>query len=203
MIKKCGKYIYLLLFVMFHLVGCIKSETKVDLFKKKLAVPVVNVPVAPVVPVVDPSLAILSIEQAVSETVGSCSFSLAKDPTNLAGFEFRIQSSEELDISTLVLADFTNLGTGGSGSLSWTLSHCGDNKNFKLKVDALSGEGTIIPHLNANVVETLAGKGNNASLSIDGSITYDTVRPTLTMGQHASQADPTGGVPVRFSVQFS
>lgn len=203
MIKNCGKSIYLLLFVMFHLVGCIKSETKVDLFKKKLAVPVANVPVAPVVPVVDPSLAILSIEQAVSETVGSCTFSLAKDPTNLAGFEFRIQSSEELDISTLVLADFTNLGTGGSGSLSWTLSHCGDNKNFKLKVDALSGEGTIIPHLNANAVETLAGKGSNASLSIDGSITYDTVRPTLTIGQHASQLDPTGGVPVRFSVQFS
>ena len=42
-----------------------------------------------------------------------------------------------------------------------------------------------------------------ASTSTDNMVTFDNVAPTVTINQAAAPADPTGGGPILFDVQFS
>ena len=46
-------------------------------------------------------------------------------------------------------------------------------------------------------------EGNTASTSTDNSVTYDNVKPTVTINQAATQADPTTTAPIAFTVVWS
>lgn len=178
--------------------GCIKPDISVDMVKK----PTTTIPI-PVAPPIDPSLPTVTINQAILETIGSCNFLNQKDPTNTAGIEFKIHFSESIDTGTFDVSDILNTGTGGGTAVTWNLQNCGDNRYFKLTATAVVGEGTIRPRIAENSLMSVAGKENNASTSTDNSVLYDSIRPSLTIGQHPTQLDPTGGAPVKFSVQFS
>lgn len=145
-----------LLGIFFVLAGCVvEPKTKV----------ILNKSTQNVIPAV-------TINQAITETVGTCSFTAASDPSTTPGFAYRIQFSDEIDTSSFSTADIVNAGTGGGATLTWSLINCGDDKNFKLVASAVIGNGTIIPQLAAGVVQHFSGSNISASSSTDNSILF-------------------------------
>ena len=114
----------------------------------------------------------VTVNQAVNATVGSCSFSAPSDPSSVTGIEFRIVFSDPIDTTSFNSADINNAGTGGGTTLTWSLTNCGDNKNFKLVASTIVGDGTIVPRLSAGTVTDPSGNSNLASTSTDNSVTY-------------------------------
>lgn len=154
----------------------------------------------------------VTLNVASNQTVGSCVFTTSNGYAGASGFSYRVIFSERINSSTFTSADITNSGSGGS-TLSWTITSCGDGRNFRLSASSVSGDGTIIPSINANVVEDLAGNFNTASTSTDNTITFDTVAPTVTIEQSINQtvgtcsftaaSDPTNTSNLRYRVQIS
>jgi len=144
----------------------------------------------------------VTVNKAITEVSGSCSFTAASLFTNQVGTEYRITFSKAIDPTTFTKTDMINSGTGGT-SLDWTLTNCGDNRNFLLRNTVIAGEGTVIVSINANSVQTSTGVFNVASTSLDNTFTYDVTKPDVTMKQAVTQQDPTGGAPVEFKVTFS
>ena len=114
----------------------------------------------------------VSINQAVTESVGACSFMGTSDPSSSAGFSYRVLFSKAVDPGTFTIGDITNVGTGGGATLTWTLTNCGDDTNYMLTAATITGYGTIIPTIAASTVQDLDGKNNEASTSTDASVTY-------------------------------
>src|SRR5439155_24706542 len=48
-----------------------------------------------------------------------------------------------------------------------------------------------------------AGNTNNVSTSTDNTVTYDTIKPSVTVNQAAGQNDPTGTSPINFTAVFN
>ncbi|WPU63800.1 fibronectin type III domain-containing protein [Peredibacter starrii] len=154
----------------------------------------------------------VTLNLASNQTVGSCVFTTANGYAGASGFSYRVTFSERINSSTFTNADITNSGSGGS-TLGWTITSCGDGRNFRLSAASVSGDGTIIPSINANVVEDLAGNLNTASTSTDNTINYDTVAPTVTIEQSINQtvgactftaaSDPTNTSNLQYRVQVS
>lgn len=114
----------------------------------------------------------VTIEQAVTETVGTCNFTAASDPSFSVGFSYKITFSKAIDAATFSTADISNSGTGGGTTLTWTLADCGDNTHFMLTASAITGYGTIVPTIAMNTVQDLTGTNNTASTATDNSIRY-------------------------------
>ncbi len=114
----------------------------------------------------------VTINSAVLETVGTCRFAPVNDPTHASAFSYRVKFSKKINSSSFTAADVTNTGTGGATSLSWTISNCGDDRNFKLTASSVIGDGTIIPVINLNSVQDTKGNFNLASSSTNNSIEY-------------------------------
>ncbi|MGE3609920.1 MAG: beta strand repeat-containing protein [Bacteriovoracaceae bacterium] len=156
---------------------------------------------------------IVTIEQAISETVGTCSFTAASDPSGSAGFSYKVNFSQAIDPSTFTDGDITNTGTGGGTTLTWSITDCGDNKNFMLTATAITGDGTIVPTIASNTVQDLVGTNNTASTSTDNSVTYDTTAPSVTINQATTQTvgtcsftaptDPSNAAGFSYKVTFS
>lgn len=117
----------------------------------------------------------LTIDKAVNETVGNCSFISITDPTNLTGFSYRISFSEPIDVSSFTSADISNIGTGGSVTLDWELANCGDDKNFKLTARDVEGNGTIIPVVLGGLANDNSSNFNLPSTSTDNSVSFSRV----------------------------
>ncbi|MGE3609640.1 MAG: fibronectin type III domain-containing protein [Bacteriovoracaceae bacterium] len=155
----------------------------------------------------------VTINQATTETVGTCSFTAPNDPTNATGFAFKVVFSEAVDAATFTTADITNNGTGGASVLTWSLSDCGDHTNFKLVASAITGDGTIIPSISASTVKDTSGNDNSASTATDNSVTYDTAGPSVTVNQATTQtvgscsftapSDPTNAASIQYKVVYS
>ena len=114
----------------------------------------------------------VSINQAISESVGTCNFTATSDPTSSSGFSYRVLFSEAIDTGTFTTGDIANAGTGGGTTLTWSLTNCGDDTNFMLTATAVAGDGTIIPVLAASSVQNPSGNNNSISTAIDNSVTY-------------------------------
>jgi hypothetical protein len=67
----------------------------------------------------------------------------------------------------------------------------------------MSSSGTVIASVPGGGAHDLAGNGNAASTSTDNSVTYDIARPSVTINQAATQADPTSTAPIHFTAVFS
>ena len=113
----------------------------------------------------------VSINEALTENVGGCSFTAPTDPTSIMGVEFRVTFSAAIDDSTFTTSDITNGGTGGGIGLSWSITNCGDDMNFKLTATSVVGDGTIIPSIAASAVQTSDGGNNLLSTATDNSVT--------------------------------
>ncbi|EQC45899.1 FG-GAP repeat protein, partial [Bacteriovorax sp. BSW11_IV] len=145
----------------------------------------------------------VTIEKATAKSVGSCTFSTTPSITNSQLIEYEVVFNNPIDPSTFTTSDIINNGTGGATTLNWSITNCGSSTHFKLQTTAITGQGTIIPRLSASSVQTVSLKNNTPSSSLNNTVTFDSISPTMTIAQRADQDDPTGGAPVRFDVQFS
>lgn len=114
----------------------------------------------------------VTINKSTSESVGTCVFSPVSGTATAPGFSYRISFSKAIDTSSFSLMDIYNAGTGGSASLVWMITNCGDDKNFNLTATALVGDGTIIPQILGDLVQDTEGNKNNPSTATDNSVTY-------------------------------
>jgi len=124
------------------------------------------------------------------------------DPASSVPIEFLVTFSEPILATTFSAQDITQ---GGSVTASsWTVTDTGDHQSFYLTALGVSGVGTVIPSIKARSVTDEAGNLNAAkSSSFDNSVSYDNVRPSVTIEQKTGQADPAPSLPVQFTVVFS
>ena len=131
----------------------------------------INLPISAILEVPVPTIAV-TIDQAISEIVGVCSFTAPADPASTLGIDYRVTFASAIDDSTFTVSDITNGGTGGSTTLTWSLTNCGDDTNFKLTATAVLGDGTILPTLPAARVQSSGGDSNMLSTATDNSVTF-------------------------------
>ncbi len=123
------------------------------------------------------------------------------DPTHVLPIQFDVVFDEAVVPATFTTADILQSGT--ATGISWQITNTGNDKKFKLKAVAITGNGTLIPSVIGGAVQDAAGNQNASSTSTDNVITYDTVVPTVTLEQSIAQADPVGFTPIEFDVVFS
>jgi hypothetical protein len=70
-------------------------------------------------------------------------------------------------------------------------------------VHGATGSGTVTLTMSADGAADAATNTNEASTSTDNSVTYDNVKPTVTVNQASGQADPTNSATIQFTVVFS
>jgi hypothetical protein len=97
----------------------------------------------------------------------------------------------------------------GNGTNTLTCSYTVQAGDTSLDLDyvgttslALNG-GTIRDATGNDAVLTLASPGAAGSLGASKNIVIDTTAPTVTINQAGTQADPTNGSPINFTVTFS
>ncbi len=116
--------------------------------------------------------------------------------------KFTIDFGEAINVSTFTTSDITQVGDASSPV--WSISDTGDHQVFDLNVTSVSSNGTIIPIIVAGRVMDLVGNSNTLSGGVDNSVTFiDLTGPSVTVEQAASQVDPTGTLPIRFTITFS
>ncbi len=116
------------------------------------------------------------------------------DPTNATSIRFDVVFSAA--VTGLTSSDIT---VGGTAPGAKTVSLSGGPSAYAVTVSGMTGPGTVVASIPANVVV----EGNTASTSTDNSVTYDNVKPTVTINQAATQADPTTTAPIAFTVVWS
>ncbi|MBK7217014.1 MAG: ExeM/NucH family extracellular endonuclease [Candidatus Promineofilum sp.] len=122
------------------------------------------------------------------------------DPTGSSPINFTVVFSEP--VTGFNDADVTLSGTAGATTAVVT----GSGTTYNVAVSGMTGSGTVIATIAANVAEDALGNDNAASTSTDNTVTYnapDTTAPTVTINQAAGQADPTSASPINFTVVFS
>lgn len=122
------------------------------------------------------------------------------DPAELTPVNFTVVFSEAIDPTTFTAADITHSGTATVDT--WTVTDSGDATTFTVSATAISANGTVIPSLNASVVNTVDGAVNNASTSTDNNVLFDP-RIDINIEQKIGQADPTMTLPIEFTYVFS
>jgi Lamin Tail Domain/Bacterial Ig-like domain (group 3) len=95
------------------------------------------------------------------------------DPTSTTPIDFAVQFSEAINPGTFDVSDITQGGT--ATGITWSILPSADNINFTLRATAITGAGSLIPSMAANVVTDSAGTGNTASTSTDNSVTYSPI----------------------------
>ncbi|MBI2396835.1 MAG: hypothetical protein HYV17_03500 [Xanthomonadales bacterium] len=119
------------------------------------------------------------------------------DPANAAPINFTAVFNQ-------AVTDFTSADIGFTGSTApgtLTAAITGGPTTFNVAVSGMTGNGTVVASIGANVVE----QGNPASTSTDNTVTYapDVTPPSVTIDQAAGQLDPTNASPINFTVVFS
>jgi len=121
------------------------------------------------------------------------------DPTNASTINFTAQFNKV--VTDFTASDVTISSTAGSTTTEVTDS--GDHKKFNIAVSGMTSVGVVEASIAAAVAHDAAGNANEDSTSVDNSVTFDNIVPTVTINQAVSQADPTTSLPVNFSVEFS
>jgi hypothetical protein len=119
------------------------------------------------------------------------------DPTNASPINFTVVFSEP--VTDFATGDVTLDGTAGATTATVT----GSGTTYNVAVSGMTGSGTVIASLDAEVAHDAAGNPSAASTSTDNSVTYDVTPPTVTINQAAGQVDPTSSSPINFTVEFS
>ncbi|MNK01215.1 Regulator of chromosome condensation (RCC1) repeat protein [compost metagenome] len=110
------------------------------------------------------------------------------DPTNALPILFTAVFSEPINPASFDTSDITTSGT--ALGLAWTLSTT-DNKTWTLSAISATGDGTIVPSIQANAVTDLSGNLNFLSTSTDNSVTYSTSAPNNASSLAWQQNSPT------------
>ncbi len=123
------------------------------------------------------------------------------DPTTQSSLLFRLHYNEEIvDFQT---SDLSFEGsTANTSPAVVTLSNTPASNS--LTVNGIVADGkTVQMHVPAGAVKDLAGNLSVVENSSDNVITLDNVRPTFTINQSSTQADPTTSLPLRYTAVFS
>jgi hypothetical protein len=120
------------------------------------------------------------------------------DPTNAAPVNFTVVFSEP--VTGFGDADVTLGGTVG-GTLDADVT--GSGTNYNVAVSGMTTDGTVTAAVNASAATDAAGNSSASSTSSDGTVTWDTASPTVTVNQASGQTDPTNTGPIDFTVVFS
>jgi hypothetical protein len=121
------------------------------------------------------------------------------DPTNALPILFTVAFSEP--VTGFTGSDISFTGSTAGGSLAASVS--GSGASYTVSVNGTATNGVLVVSIPANAATDLAGNQSLASTSADNSVTFDNVRPTVTIDQAPVQADPTNASPIRFTVAFS
>ena len=119
------------------------------------------------------------------------------DPTNAGTINYTVVFSEP--VTGFTGADVLRTGTAGATTAIVT----GGPATYNVAVRGMIQNGTVIVNIPSSAAADLAGNASLASTSTDNTVTYDTVRPNVTVNQAATQADPTSGAEIHFTVVFS
>jgi LPXTG-site transpeptidase (sortase) family protein len=125
------------------------------------------------------------------------------DPTAGSPINFTATFSKPIDPSTFTSDDVTLTGSAGATTVVLTEIAPNNGTKFNIQVSGMTGSGTVIALIAANKIQDPLGNANTASTSVDNSVTYDISTPVVTVEQAASQADPTSGSPIVFTITFS
>ena len=98
------------------------------------------------------------------------------DPTNASPINFTVTFSE--DVTGFTSGDVTLGGTANPA----TAVVSGGPASYNVAVSGMTHHGTVIVSLSAGVARDDAGYINEASTSIDNTVTYDATAPTLGVG---------------------
>ncbi len=147
------------------------------------AVGVLSIPAAHAV-VAPPSV---TINQAVGQA----------DPTSGSTVQFTVVFSQT--VTGFVAADVSLAGSAGTPVAALS----GSGANYTVSVTGMTSSGTVIATILAGVAQNTTGELNEASTTIDNTVTWIDVVPTVTIDQSLGQADPTSGSTVQFTVVFS
>lgn len=121
------------------------------------------------------------------------------NPTNITSVNFKVDFSENIvgfDKTDISLADST------AGISMANVDLTGSGLSYNVNVSNITS-GTLVAKIPANAVQDLAGNMSAASTSTNNSVIIDTIIPTVTINQAASQDDPTRNSTVNFTVLFS
>ncbi len=137
----------------------------------------------------------VTIDQAASQS----------DPTATSPVLFTAVFSEP--VTGFDAADLDLAASTLNGVLTPTITNSGDSMTYTVAV-AVSGatmDGVIEVEVPAGAAQDSATNLSLASTSTDNQVTFDvdTVPPTVTINQAASQVDPTTASPVMFTAVFS
>ncbi|MFT3893179.1 MAG: sortase [Anaerolineales bacterium] len=132
----------------------------------------------------------VTIEQAIGQV----------DPTNTSPINFTVTFSEP--VSNFATGDVSFTGNTVGGPLVGTVTNTGPT-TYNVAVTGMTGTGIVVTSINAGVANDTAGNGNSASTSVDNTVTFDVIGPTVTINQAVGQADPTNASPINFTVTFS
>jgi len=93
------------------------------------------------------------------------------DPTDVEPVQFEVTFDVAIDPLSFTQSDIRQDGSSTVGN--WGIVDSGDHQRFYLSARSV-GDGTVIPSIPAGVVDDGNGNSNQASLSIDNSVTFGT-----------------------------
>lgn len=122
------------------------------------------------------------------------------DPASQLPVTFEAVFSQPINPATFSNSDIVQSGT--ASSVTWSIANSGDNRTFFVTATSALVRGTLQPTIPVNSVTDTYGLTNEASTSVDSSVTYN-LPLTVTVNQATSQADPTNSFGVYYDVVFS
>ncbi|MBI2774152.1 MAG: hypothetical protein HYX56_06650, partial [Chloroflexi bacterium] len=124
------------------------------------------------------------------------------DPAN-GSITYTVVFSEPVTGFTAADVDLTL--TGSLAGLTPTVGVSGSGTTYTVTVTGFPADvqGTVTASVPAGGVVDLASNTNVASTSTDATVGFDSVRPTVTIDQAATQLDPTRFQTVQYTVVFS
>jgi hypothetical protein len=131
----------------------------------------------------------VTVEQAIGQA----------DPTVTSPISFTVHFNEPM--TGFDAADVSLAGSTVGGTLVANVS--GSGADYTVTVTGMSGQGDVVVSVPAGGATDAAGNANAASTSIDNSVRFDVVAPTVTIDQAPGQTDPTSASPISFAVHFN
>src|SRR5207237_1184021 len=117
------------------------------------------------------------------------------DPTNASPIHFTVTFSES--VSDFATGDVTLSGTAGAT----TAVVSGSGTTYDVAVSGMATDGTVIASLAAGVAHDAATNPSAASTSTDNTVTYDTIKPTISIGAPSTTLTTHG--PVSYTITYS
>ena len=135
----------------------------------------------------------------VAPTVAIDQAAAQEDPTNDGPVLFTVEFSEP--VVGFTASDVSLAGSTVGGTLA--VGVAGSGASYSVTVTGMNGVGTVVASVPAGQASDAAGNSNTASTSVDNTVFFDNVAPTVAINQAAAQEDPTTESPIVFDVVFS